>query len=382
MNRTTFNPTQHGFQFRNDFTNHVVKIPSLGVDFTTRGRCGGMAFAALDYWHNQLAIPSDSSLPADGTLVGTYIYDRLMNSILANAFKNFHFMRTPDHPTWFNGIGVARATREEEFLKLKQLIDQGKPCALGLTQATNVGGFGNDHQVVAYGYEEGDPQSTILIYDNNFPNQEIRLTFTTAYEPGDRAIHQSSGNNWRGFFVEAYAPQVPYFLGNGSLLSEMSHAEIYVSHGGGRFWINSPAEFDANGFSWSAVRETADESMKHVSTAPANGTLLRERGADPVYVVYGGVPFHIPSPTVFDALSLEWHAICPIPAGSIGQLGTILANGTLLKEGTAPEVYVADGGTIRHVPNPARFDDLGLAWGNVGTVPDGALASFPKGAPL
>jgi hypothetical protein len=95
MIRTAFNPVQHGFKFPNSFVNHVISVPALGIDFTTGGRCGGMAFAALDYWHHHLAIPEDSSLPVDGTLVSTYIYDRLMNSIMANAFKFFNFMRTP-----------------------------------------------------------------------------------------------------------------------------------------------------------------------------------------------------------------------------------------------------------------------------------------------
>lgn len=382
MIRTAFNPVQHGFKFRNDFVNHVITVPSLGINFDTFGRCGGMAFAALDYWHHHLAVPEDSSLPSDGTLVSKYIYDRLMDSIMANAYKNFHFMRTPDHPTWINGIGVARATREEEFPRLKQLIDQGQPCALGLAKATNIGEFGNNHQVVAYGYEVGDPYSTVLIYDNNFPNTEVRLTFTTAYDPGERQVHHSHGNNWRGFFVESYAPQIPHFLANGSLLSEFSQAEIYVARGGGRFWINSPTEFDANGFSWSAVLETADTSMKHVSTYPANATLLRERDADPIYVMYGGVPFHIPSPLVFDTLGFQSQAVLSIPTGSMGQLRKFPTNGTLLKEITAPEIFLAENGNLRHIPNPDRFDALGFSWANVGTVPDGGLGVFPKGPTL
>ena len=382
MIRTTFSPVQHGFKFRNEFVNHIITVPSLGINFDTSGRCGGMAFAALDYWHHHLAVPENSSLPIDGTLVSAYIYDRLMNSILANAFRYFHFMRTPDHPTWLNGIGVARATREEEFPKLRQLIDQGQPCALGLTQARDVGGFGNDHQVVAYGYEVGDPYSTVLIYDNNFPNEEVRLTFKTVYDPGEREVHHNHNQIWRGFFVESYAPQLPFFLASGSLLSEFSRAEIYLVQGGGRFWINSPIEFDANGFAWSAVRETADGSMEHVSTYPANGILFRERNAAAVYVVYGGVPFHIPSPPVFDSLGFKWEAVLSVPAGSMGELRTFPVNGTLLKEITAPEIYMAENGSLRHIPNPAKFDALGLSWANVGTVPDGGLGVFPKGPPM
>lgn len=382
MVRTSFNAIHHGFKFSNSFVNRVISVPALGIDFTTKGRCGGMAFAALDYWHHHLAIPEDSSLPVDGTLVSTYTYERLINSIVANAFKFFHFMRTPDHPTWLNGIGVARATREEEFPKLQQLIDQGQPCALGLTQARDVGGFGNDHQVVAYGYEIGEPYSTVLIYDNRYPNVEHRLKFKTAYDPAEREIRDSNGGVWRGFFVESYAPQVPFYLANGSLLSEFSQDAIYVVRGGGRFWIPSPPEFDANGFSWSAVRETADGSMRHISTYPVNATLIRERNADAVYVVYGGVPFHIPSPAVFDTLGFQWQSVFTIPAGSMGELRTSPTDGTLLRELSAPEVYFAENGNLRHVPNQQEFEARGFSWSNVGIVPDGGLGAFPKGSPL
>ena len=48
---SSFSPVQHGFKFRNDFVNHVITVTSLGINFDTLGRCGGMAFAALDYWH-------------------------------------------------------------------------------------------------------------------------------------------------------------------------------------------------------------------------------------------------------------------------------------------------------------------------------------------
>src|SRR6266540_556209 len=41
----------------------------------------------------------------------------------ANHVVNIQFMQTPDHPTWFWGIGVARATREEEFPRIKARID-------------------------------------------------------------------------------------------------------------------------------------------------------------------------------------------------------------------------------------------------------------------
>ncbi|MGH8769640.1 MAG: hypothetical protein ACREV2_00450 [Burkholderiales bacterium] len=122
--------------------------------------------------------------------------------------------------------------------------------------------------------------------------------------------------------------------------------------------------------------------MRHVSTCPANGTLIRERNADPVYVVYGGVPFHIPSPAIFDTLGFQWQSVLTVPAGSMGELKTFPSNGTLLREQSASEVYLAENGSLRHVPNQQEFDARGFSWTNVGIVPDGALAALSKGSPL
>jgi hypothetical protein len=380
--RVGFNSRDDGFKFANSFTNHVITVPALGIDMTTQGRCGGMASAALDYWYNGLASPDDGSLPADGSVLGDYIYARLIDSMIANAWKFLHFMRTPDHPTWVNGIGVARATREEEFPRVKAILDSGRPCLLGLSQARSISELGNDHQVVAYGYESDDRYSYVITYDNNNPGDEVRLRFTTNYDPGEREVVGTNGKVWRGFFAEPFSPVVPWFLADGKLLSERSDPAIFVVRGGGRFHIPSPAEFDANGFNWSQVVETQDGSLTHIARYPANGTLIRERSSPGVYVSYGGKPFGIPSPEVFTSLGLDWSLIRQIPDGSLVNLPPTPRDGTLLREQNDPPIYVVEAGQLRHVPSAEVFQARGFVWEDVGLVPDGALADLPKGPPL
>ena len=380
--RTAFNPREHGFKFSNGFVNHVVTIPGLGIDLTTRGRCGGMAAAALDYWHNGLGLPEDSSLPVDGSLLGDYIYARLLNTMVDNGETFFHFMRTPDHPTWFNGIGVARATREEEFPKIRAALESGQPCLLDLSQARSIGELGNDHQIVAYGYESDERYTYLLTYDNNYPDREVRLRFTTDYDPDEREVVASTGEVWRGFFLGAYAPTAPPFLADGRLLSETGDPAIFVVRGGGRFHISSPEEFEACGFDWAQVLETQDGSLRHVSSCPANRTLLRERSAATAHVTFGGTPFPVSSPDDITAIGLDPAAVEVIPDGSLGHLPAIPNERTLLREQTDERVFVVENGVLRHVPNPQEFDARGFAWGAIGTVPDGDLASLPKGEPL
>jgi len=379
MPRAPFTLPLHGFKFDNNFVNHVVSVPALRIDLTTGGRCGGMAFASLDYWYNRLAVPDADDLPKDGSLVGDYIYWRLIDSIFANAFKFFHFMRTPDHPTWINGMGVARATREEEYPKIKASIDAGRPCAIGLSRARDVFSLGRDHQVVAIGYEDGTPYSKVFLYDNNHWKVEQTLTFKSAYDPSECEVNHSNGSVWRSFFLEAYAPQVPNYLAEGRLVSDRSHPKIYVEHGGGRFFIPSPDEFNANGYDWNSVLGAQDGSMAHLSTWPANGTLVRERTHPEIYVVHGGKAFLIPSSDVFNALGLDWNAVKPIPDGSVGGLRAVPYDGMLLKEMSSAAMYVMENGKLRGIPSAQEFERRNFNWNLIGVVPDGGLAGIPVG---
>ncbi|MEV4864585.1 hypothetical protein [Streptomyces ossamyceticus] len=383
MPRLPFTPLKDGFAFGNDFVNHVIRVPMLGVDVTTRGRCGGMAFTALDLWHHRITTSTSSRRPDDGSLLGDYLYWRLIDSMVANGFKFLHFMRTPDHPTWFNGIGVARATREEEYPRLKSVIDSGRPCPVGLCQARGLGGLSGDHQVVAYGYEDGDPYSRVFVYDVNHPGVEHTLEFTSAYDPGEREVRENNGAVWRGFFVESYAPQLPVFLAEGRLLSDRSDPAVHVVRGGGRFHVPSPQEFDANGFQWHEVVEAQDGSMEHVSAHPADRMLVRERSRSTVHVVHGGRAFAVPSPEVLAALGLDLATLCIVPDGSLGAIeAAVPREGTLLRELDDPRVHTVRAGVLRHVPSLEAFHANGFVWDNVGVVPQGALAKLPMGDPV
>jgi hypothetical protein len=170
-----------------------------------------MAFAALDHWHARIPLPDRSTLPPDGDPLADYIYARLHTSMIDNWKKFVLFMHTPDHRTPLGGIGVSRIVRERELPKLKALLDGGVPQPLGLTQARELRGLAHDHQVVAYGYEQDATRTRIFIWDNRFGRRADVLEFTTGYVQHDRAIHQSDGSVWRGFFAERYSPKVPTY---------------------------------------------------------------------------------------------------------------------------------------------------------------------------
>ena len=57
MPTTTFDPAIHGFRFDNRFVNVVVSLPGV-PKFRTKGRCGGLTYAALDYFTLLRAAPT------------------------------------------------------------------------------------------------------------------------------------------------------------------------------------------------------------------------------------------------------------------------------------------------------------------------------------
>ena len=86
MPTTAFIPSRHGFHFRNDFAGKQVIVPGFG-EVPTRGRGGGMAYAALDYWYAGLPVPThraedfgSAGVPHDGSRLSDYLYKRLFDS--------------------------------------------------------------------------------------------------------------------------------------------------------------------------------------------------------------------------------------------------------------------------------------------------------------
>ena len=60
MPATRFHACQHGFAFRGCLVRTSVDLPA-GMQLEVRGRCGGLAYAALDYFYSGLAVPAAGS---------------------------------------------------------------------------------------------------------------------------------------------------------------------------------------------------------------------------------------------------------------------------------------------------------------------------------
>ncbi|HBI05384.1 MAG TPA: hypothetical protein DDY49_15320, partial [Paenibacillaceae bacterium] len=61
--------------------------------------------------------------------------------------------------------------------KLRKEIDAGRPVVLGLIKARSISEVAQNHQVVAYGYDQdGNGTKKVYIYDNNHRDVEVVLT--------------------------------------------------------------------------------------------------------------------------------------------------------------------------------------------------------------
>lgn len=215
MPKTQFSPAKDGFQFANYFVNQIADVPGVGK-LQTAGRCGGMAYGALDHYAAGLSLPAfkgsdfgDKGVPPDDHPLAQYIYQRQLDSFFTlSAVKFFTWSLAPDGGS-FLLRGVTRRTKEEEFKKLRESIDRGVPAPIGLIVARDLSALGRNHQVVAYGYDydETTKKMTVYIYDVNWPGQEI--TLTSGVDDAGWVESSPGKERWRGWFVHDFAPRRP-----------------------------------------------------------------------------------------------------------------------------------------------------------------------------
>ena len=244
MGWTAFEARVHGFAFTNTwrfeepeqhhihdiFTAYFVErrmLGSIGVRLTPLvvqslraqlgrhltphyGLCGGMCFAALDFFMHsgELAFPRGlhaDDQPAPDTGLRRYIWRRQLDSLVSDGAKFLAWVVSlnyvPAFQSFSGGAGWLLARSKREWKKLKTLVDQGKPVPIGLVRA--VRNVYEDHQVLAIGYEEmNESHGTIVVYDPNCPDKASTINI----EFGDRQLdgQESCGTGppLRGFFCE------------------------------------------------------------------------------------------------------------------------------------------------------------------------------------
>lgn len=199
---TGFRPTRHGFPFANTWRDTIFGV------IASRGRCGGMVFAALDYFDAGEPIegagrPAD--LPAHDSPIARLIWRRQLASIANQLGGNLWRFALLTYLPSGAPRGIA-ATTQRELAPLLEMLAAGRPAPLGMVSALSVRHLARNHQVLAYGAEIGESGVLIRIYDPNFPRRDdimLEVLF------GGGPVIERAGSrriSWRGFFVERYRP--------------------------------------------------------------------------------------------------------------------------------------------------------------------------------
>jgi hypothetical protein len=208
--RTGFLPSRDGFAFANSWPPApAITLPtpvrSIGIGNAAAGLCGGMVFAALDYWRAGVRPPADR--PAPGSSLYRYLVRRQIASwhLPSGVARYYRWMNLPD-----GDAGPASRTISVQWPKVQASLDAGVPAVLGLVTVAspNPALLRHNHQALAFAYTVRRSEVSVLVYDpNSGPDDAVSIRFST----GQRAFGHNLRLDWpvRGFFLTPYSRAIP-----------------------------------------------------------------------------------------------------------------------------------------------------------------------------
>ncbi len=219
-----FMASVNGLHFTNNFPSEPdITIPTpvgpIGIGDASNGLCGGMVFTVLDIFTAGLPPLQDLTQPSDPSPLFDYIVKRLIDSFdnLLLIAKYFMWMQRPYHDTWYWGAGTVRLTIGE-WPAIKGSLDAGVavPLACIIPWSQNPFDLGQNHQVLAYGYNtQDDGTVSVRVYDPNTGPVNADSVFIN-FNPNDHTVPLTDNvfvdGTIRGFF------RVPYGFSNPSEL--------------------------------------------------------------------------------------------------------------------------------------------------------------------
>jgi hypothetical protein len=211
MVRTGFTATERGFRFWNSFEfsaslslKPITRRPVV-LGSVVLGLCGGMCFAALDYFHAPRDIPSVGTVDDVPPELLKYLVDRQLDSLAhGGVIKVLDWTARADN-------SLALSVAGWEAPKLRKQLDTVEPAVLALIREGGITHLMENHQVVATGYDfnDGTNEMVVYLYDPNYPGETPTLTMNLTKPSAGIALAQSTGEPVRGFFVIGYGPMTP-----------------------------------------------------------------------------------------------------------------------------------------------------------------------------
>ncbi|MET8161536.1 hypothetical protein ABZT47_34700 [Sphaerisporangium sp. NPDC005289] len=187
---TPFRPSTHGFRFPNSWpagttdTTIDLGLARLPIGDASNGLCGGMVYAALDYYMAGRSIPPQVvAPPGQGDPLFDFLVSRLFDSFdIPNLPARLFAIMEPAYPDTDGGVlepvglmsGRSAVMIREAWPNIKEWIDAGvpRPICLVKLKSLNPGDLGRNHQVLVWGYYVNGTGVALALYDPNDPRDD------------------------------------------------------------------------------------------------------------------------------------------------------------------------------------------------------------------
>lgn len=190
--------------------------------------------------------------------------------------------------------------------------------------------------------------------------------------------------------IDRYASNSDFHFPDGTIVKG-ADPQVYVLDSGQKRWITDPSIFSGLGYDWANLVITTNAEIAYYPSGSnmtlgshPNGTLIKTADNPSVYILESGMKRRIGSPNVFNA-QFFWRNVVTISSSEMSGYPTgsdmHFPNGTLIK-GSAPEVYILDGGQKRWVGSPETFRFLNLKMSDLIVENDAELEYYPTGPGL
>jgi hypothetical protein len=202
-----FLPSSRGLHFANSFpSGPTVKFGFLdprwiGIGDASRGLCGGMSLTVRDLFEWNVMPPPETEPPANGS--------PRFQSIVRRQVESLDLMRVPLRFYLLSALGGRRAAAfDRAWPAVRSEIDAGRLAAIGVIRHASANPFEltQNHQILAYGYDDAPARLSVRVYDPNWPNRDdVALIVERDPATGTpTGMHQSTGEKLLAFFVAPY----------------------------------------------------------------------------------------------------------------------------------------------------------------------------------
>jgi hypothetical protein len=151
---------------------------------------------------------------------------------------------------------------------------------------------------------------------------------------------------------------------------------VYVIKNKKKHWIQTPKEFNENGYNWGKVKIVSAEVLEGYPDAEDSTTeLLRAVGSYKVYKIENGKRRWIKTAGEFNATGYKWKDIKDVSPETLASYQDIVSSGLIRATGSH-KVYIIENGKKRWIKTAGEFNAAGHRWGDVEDVSVATLDSY------